>query len=102
MTEPDVISHLIDVERLASDLLTEAQKEADRRKTDAKESAERLFLEGYGKIVSGLERKFSEDRKAIELSRDAARDEYAKALAATSLDQQNINAYLDSYFTEAK
>lgn len=43
MIEQDVIGHLIDVERLASDLLLEAQTEADKRKAVAKEAAEQNY-----------------------------------------------------------
>ena len=53
--EQDVIGHLIDVERLAYDLLLDAQKEADRRKAGAKEQAERVFRSEYEKIISQLE-----------------------------------------------
>jgi len=41
VVEQDVIGHLMDVERLAYDLLLDAQTEADKRKIAAKEQAEK-------------------------------------------------------------
>ena len=97
--EQDVIGHLIDVERLAYDLLLDAQKEADRRKAAVKEQAEREFRAEYEKIIAELE---SEKASALSVCDERQAREYAEydaRLTSLTQDRAAFNDYLDSVFS---
>ncbi len=97
--EQDVIGHLIDVERLAYDLLLDAQTEADRRKAAVKEQAEREFRSEYEKIVTELE---SDKATAIASCDERQAREYAEydtRLSSLTQDRTAFNDYLDSIFS---
>jgi hypothetical protein len=98
MVEQDVIGHLMDVERLASDLLAEAHKEADRRKAEAKEQAERKFLSEYEKIIAVLESSHADEKAEIDNKRDREYSGYAEYLSSKNRDQAALNAWLDAFF----
>jgi hypothetical protein len=95
MVEQDVIGHLIDVERLASDLMMDAQAEADRRKAEAKEKAERLYLSEYEKTVGTLEASFAESKKKCDVARDDEYAKFARYLDSLKLDKDAFAEYLD-------
>lgn len=99
MSEQDVIGHLIDVERLAYDLLLEAQTEADKRKAAAKEAAE---LE-YRSLCQAISAESETACNRAKLETDEARTkEYANFtsfLENTRIDRTSFDAYLDSVFS---
>lgn len=99
MIEQDVIGHLIDVERLAYDLLLEAQTEADRRKAVAKEAAEREYRSSCEQIVTALEKSFSEERKKYDDLREREYQRYDILLESTYKDRTSFDAWLDSIFS---
>jgi len=98
MVEEDVISHLIDVERLASDLLLDAQTEADTRKASALERSETEYLLKYKNLVSRLELNYSNVIKKLDSDRDEEYKSYKLHLSSLTKDQSAFNAYLDSLF----
>lgn len=98
MVEQDVIGHLIDVERLASDLLLDAQTEVDRRKAVAKESAERAYLSAYEKIIAELEEYSAKGEKECDDSRERDYAAFNDHLALIHKDQAAFKACLDSVF----
>lgn len=95
MVEQDVIGHLIDVERLASDMMLDAQAEADRRKAEAKEKAERLYLAEYEKVVASLEASWAESVKRCDAARDEEYANFARYLDSLKIDKNAFAAYLD-------
>lgn len=95
MVEQDVIGHLIDVERLASDLMMDAQTEADRRKAEAKEKAERLYLSEYEKTIGSLEASFAASKKQCDGARDEEYARFATYLDSLKLDKNSFAEYLD-------
>lgn len=96
MVEQDVIGHLMDVERLASDMMMSAQIEADRRKAEAKEKAERLYLAEYEKIITVLETTQSEAFKSCDDKREREYKEFAQYLGSLHCDKVAFASYLDS------
>lgn len=99
MIEQDVIGHLMDVERLASDLLLDAQSEADARKASAREKADQEYRIGYERIVSELEQRLSDGRASLDESRDREFSEFASRLDSIRQDRASFNAYLDSLYS---
>ena len=47
MTESDIISHLIQVETAASNMISEAQEEVELRITKKKKKADKLYKDGH-------------------------------------------------------
>lgn len=98
MVEQDVIAHLIDVERLAYDLLLDAQKEADTRKAAAKEYAENEYRTAYDQIITALETAFEHAKKTCDTSRNAEYDSFSMYLDQKTINTLEFNQYLDSLF----
>lgn len=96
MVEQDVIGHLIDVERLASEMTMNAQAEADRRKSEAKEKAERLFLAEYETTIGTLESSLAQAIKACDAARDGEYAKFNAYLASLRLDTDAFASYLDT------
>jgi vacuolar-type H+-ATPase subunit H len=95
MIEQDVIGHLIDVERLASDMLLDAQAEADRRKAAAKERAEAEYLKAYESLVASLESSFKAATREKDESRDRAYAAFDAEIASVPRDPAAFASYLD-------
>lgn len=98
--EQDVITHLIDVERQASDLLLEAQTEADSRVMAAKEQAEKDYRVAYEKIINDLDASLAAEQKKIEQARNDQNTEYNSRLEAVKKDYSMFSALLDSVFSD--
>lgn len=99
MIEQDVIAHLIDVERLAYDLLLDAQTEADKRKSLAKEKADQEYRAAYEKIISQMESHLLEGKLSCDKARDAEFAEFESHLSAISKSQSSFASYLDSLYS---
>ena len=99
MVEQDVIGHLMDVERLASDLLLDAQAEADKRKAAAREKADQEYRSAYEKIIAELEKNFSDGCRVRDESRDREFVSFNSRLASIKKDRTAFNTYLDSIYS---
>lgn len=98
MIEQDVIGHLIDVERLAYDLLLDAQTEADKRKSAARERAEQEYHEAYNRLVSDLDAEEVRERKQCDESREREYEAFNAHLNSINQDRIAFNDYLDSVY----
>lgn len=98
MIEQDVIGHLIDVERLAYDLLLDAQTEADKRKAAAREQAEQQYRASYEKIILDLDAEDARERKLCDESREREYEAFDARLNSISQDRTAFNDYLDSVY----
>ena len=63
--EVDIISHLLDMERNASEVLNQAQSEAEKRISAAKSRADQQFKAQYEKIVADEESRFASETSAV-------------------------------------
>ncbi len=96
--EQDVIGHLIDVERSAFDMMMDAQNEADKRKTAAREEAEQKFRTAYESIIADLESSLEKQKKECDAAREAEYAELKERLEAIQQDRSAFSEYLDSLF----
>lgn len=96
MMEQDVIGHLIDIERLAYDLLIDAENEVNRRKAQAKEESERDFRLEYDTIVSNLEANLVKAKSEIDEQRNSQFTAYTSSLRTIPQDRQAFYSYLDT------
>jgi len=101
MAEQDIIAHLIDVEREASELLGDAQKENEKRKNAAREKAERAYRESYSESLRGLEATLREGKAACDARRDAEYAAYTERLSAIPRDLASFNKTFDSFVAGA-
>ena len=53
-TEADIINHLLNIERAASEVLSQAQTEAEKRISSAKATADKEFKTQYDAILRNL------------------------------------------------
>ena len=93
MVERDVIGHLIDVERQASDLMLEALTEADRRKKAARDAADDEYRAAAGKVIDDIAASCAECD--VKVKRDFSA--FTAHLDAMSQDRASFNARLDSF-----
>ena len=66
MNETDVIGHLIQIESEAADMLLNAQAEADKRITEAKQKADNIYKEKYENLINELENSYNQQKKQID------------------------------------
>jgi len=99
VVERDVIGHLIDVERQASDLTLEANAEADKRKKAAREKADAELSFASASIAEELDRSFEASRAACDVALRREFDTYIERLEAMPRDQVAFAACLDEYFS---
>ena len=98
MIEQDVIAHLIDVERLAYDLLLDAQTEADKRTATAKEKADQEYKLAYEKIISKMESKLAEGKQASDKALETEFAEFDSYLSSITKSQPSFTTYLNSLY----
>ena len=92
--ETDILGHLIDVEHKAASMLSEAQAEADRRATRARQTAEAEYRERYTQRVEQMEADADERMQAISTEYDARFDTYKAAIGNCTQDTAAFNALL--------
>ncbi|ULQ60359.1 hypothetical protein K7I13_03355 [Brucepastera parasyntrophica] len=98
MIEQDVIGHLIDVERLASDLLLDAQTEADKRRKAAKDAADLEYQTAYAKIISEMESSYESEKQKTDSEKEASFKSYQSDLEKIPQNYQDFTAFLNSLF----
>jgi vacuolar-type H+-ATPase subunit H len=99
MENQEVIGHLLDVERQASELIRDAQTEADRRKALAVEAADAEFRAAYAALIGELEAQYAADRSEIDEGRARILREYEASLAAVRRDGDGFGRYVSSLYT---
>lgn len=96
MIEQDVIGHLLDVEKLAYDILLEAQSVADVKKAKAKDAAELAYRASYEIIIKKLEDEENEGKKRCDDARNKEYEAFHTYLSSLKKDQPAFSQYLDS------
>ncbi len=93
--EADIIGHLLDIERSASAVLTQAQEEADKRISAARTQAEQNFKAQYDAIVADEEKRLASETSAIVQKYDADVAAYKERVSSASKDIPSFNKLLD-------
>ena len=100
MTESDIISHLIQVETAASNMISEAQEEVERRITEEKKKADKLYKENFDKLINTLEEEFIEKKHQVDEELAEKLNVYKNNLKSLNQDKRAFNLKLDSYLWE--
>ncbi len=98
--EANVISHLLNVEAQASDLVKEAQDEANKRLSSVHAKADAEFKEKFDKIVSELEKNYNDRISAIDEKHKEALEEYKSSVENAEQNKDNFNAFLKKVLIE--
>lgn len=93
--EAGVIGHLLDVERLASGLMLDAQTESDKRIAAARSKADGLYKAQYDTIVADFEKNLSEKQTQITAAHEKALADYKQKIGGAARDVPAFNALLD-------
>ena len=98
--EANVISHLLNVEAQASDLVKEAQDEANRRLSSVHKKADAEFKEKFDKIVAELEKSYNERISAIDEKHKKILEEYKSSVENAEQNKDNFNVFLKKVLIE--
>ncbi|MBO8458452.1 MAG: hypothetical protein IAA81_09550 [Spirochaetes bacterium] len=96
MVEKDIIGHLIDVEKLASDLLADAQAESEKRLSAARAQADSEFRIAYEALIKRLDADYKNKTEEIEKKRDSDIKAYDSMLESIPLNQSRFDSFVDS------
>lgn len=91
-SEVAVITHLLEVEKEAQTLLSEAQDEANKRTADYKAKAESTFMEARDKIVSEIEASYNAQTEAIREDHEEQIAAYKAGIEGINQNQEAFNA----------
>lgn len=94
--EADVIGHLLDVERNATAVLTQASEDAEKRIAAARAQADQRFKAEYDELIARLEKQYAEQTTAVANSYTLAVGAYKEKISAAAKDVPAFNALLDA------
>ncbi len=96
--EVDVINHLLEVEKAASELTASAQKDAEKILSEAKADADYQFKSRLEKINANLEVDLQSRIKACDEKTSAEISSYKERISSSVKNQKDFNSLLDSIF----
>lgn len=94
----DIFNSLLDVEQDASNMVFEAQVEADDKIANVKKEIDQKYRLTYDQIISRLENDFAEQKKIVDASATKELRDYQDSLASIKPNFDAFNKVLDSYF----
>lgn len=95
-TEINVISHLLDVEHSASELISGAQLEADKRTAAAHAQADAEYKKQYDALTELLESDYAQKTAELSKKHDKEILDYKSKIENTEKDAGAFNKLLDS------
>ena len=99
--EVNVIDHLLDVERNASQLVMDAQAEAAKRITSARVEADSEYKKQYSLLSQKLEDEYQARVAELGAEHDKALDEYKNNVQSAEKDEKSFNSFLESVLFSA-
>lgn len=100
MPSRDILDRLLEVERRAEALVSEAEAEASRRRATAADSADESFKRAYEKAASRIEAERREAEAGAQAEHEARLREFRERLEATSVDKATFEAACARYLDE--
>lgn len=98
--EVSVISHLLSVEAQASILVKEAQEEAAKRLSDARNQADTDFKQRFESIVQQEEQSYNEKISSLTENHKKNIEDYKSSIEKTEQNKNVFNAFLKKVLTE--
>ena len=90
-TEVNVINHLLDVEHQASEMISGAQAEADKRIASSRAQAEAEYKKQYDQVIAGIEADYTARTAEIERRHNQAVESYKSEILNTAQDTKAFN-----------
>jgi vacuolar-type H+-ATPase subunit H len=87
----DILEKLLGVEKSASVLITEAESEANRRKTTARLDAQKRYTQLLADKAAELDLRLEEARKRLAGERDEQIRSYSESLKKRKLDTETFH-----------
>lgn len=94
--EVAVISHLLEVERQAQSLISEAEAEADKRAAEYKAKAESEFKAAHDALIVEMDKAYKEQVEAIKKAHDEEIAAYKRSIEALPQNREAFNALVRS------
>lgn len=96
--EIDTINHLLKIEKQASELIFDAQKEAEKRITKAKSKYNTDYKAQYEKIVLQMEEQFQDSYNKITKKYVNELEQYKKSLEDKKQNKAEFYSLLEKLF----
>ena len=96
MSEMDVITQLIDMEKEATRVLQLARSEAENKINEARAIADAEYKAAYDAIIDELENQFKKDVKDITEKHDVIFDHYQEDVVHVKKDKKAFELFVDS------
>ncbi|MCK9169117.1 MAG: hypothetical protein M0P01_01735 [Treponema sp.] len=93
--EVNVINHLLDVEHQAAEMISEAQREADKRIAAFRTQSENEYKKQYDEIISKLEDDYKTGTDDIVHRHSESITRYKSDIQNTVLNNESFNKQLD-------
>lgn len=91
----DVIQHLLDIEKEASETAIKVQEEADKKIASARAQADSIFKEKYSSFMKDLDLSVENQKKAIQTQMEEKLASFKAELEATKKDFDGFSQLLD-------
>ncbi|MDD6295091.1 MAG: hypothetical protein ACI4LR_02350 [Treponema sp.] len=99
--EVNVIGHLLDVEKNAEQLVSDAQIEASKRISAAKAASDSEYKKLYADLAVRLEQEYQEKIAEISASHEKNLKVYKEKIQGSEKDEKSFYALLDSILFSA-
>ena len=93
--EMDVIQHLLEIEKAASEILVQAQADADRKIAETKAKADGEFKEKFSAYMDELDRSADSRRKDVRDRLDSELATLKSSLDSTAKDVDGFNSLFE-------
>ncbi|MBQ1832499.1 MAG: hypothetical protein II563_01660 [Treponema sp.] len=93
--EMDVIQHLLEIERAASEILVKAQEEADKKIAAAKAQADSEFKEKFAAYVKESEDSAAENKALVIKQQEERLSSFKDSLSSSRKDTDGFNSLLE-------
>ena len=94
-TELDAINHLLEVEKKASSLISDAMQEADKRISLAHLKYNSEYKTKYDKLISELDEQYEEKHDVIESKYKQEIEDYKTQLGNKTRNEEAFNSLLE-------
>ena len=93
--EMDVIQHLLEIERAASEILVQAQADADKKIAAAKAQADSEFKEKFSAYMDELDKSVAARKQEVKGRLDSELSSFKTGLDSSKKDFDGFNSFLE-------
>lgn len=94
--EVSIITHLIEIEKQASQIITVANVKGDKMISEAKMATDAQFKKLYQEKSEMLQKDFEEKKAQIDLQYSKEMEEYKESVYKQNQDKEKFNSVMDN------